>query len=89
MGIKDYGSYQKLQSIQRKLKQKGASLDPDILIKINSEDRLADEWSDDEDLLLRDDTAEIADNKSRRKSVHMKSRKSLRRMDTAKSNKSR
>lgn len=51
MGITDYGSYQKLQSIQRKLKQKGASLDPDIFVKVNSEDRLPDEWSDDEDFL--------------------------------------
>ena len=44
--------------MQRKLKAKGASLDPSILVNVTTDDNLPDDFSDDDDFFNRDDTAE-------------------------------
>jgi len=58
VGVNDYDHYTKLQAMQRKLKAKGASLDPSILVNVTSDDKLPDDFSDDDDFFNRDDTAE-------------------------------
>ena len=81
-GVKDYDQYSTMQNIQRKLKAKGVSLDPSVIINISDQahDKGDDfNLSDDEDeyMLDREDTRE----------TNLKSSKSLRRMKSMKSRK--
>lgn len=80
-----------MQNIQRKLKLKGASLDPSVLIHVNSDDRPGHSSSD-EDFMSRQETFEVvgADKSGLRRMDSQRSRKpALRRMDTNQSTKSR
>lgn len=63
LGVKDFQSWSTMQNIQRDLKLKGASLDPSVLINVNSDDRHGHSSSD-EDFMSRQETFDLVPEKT-------------------------